>query len=361
MRLPYRTILVASLVAVTALSGRGGRAGAGELPAGWDRGFNFTAWAPHAYDSATADASLRQLRATGADSIAIIPTWYQASPDANTMAPDPARSPTDGSIAAIVRRAHAAGLKVFMRPVVDDQGDTPRLYFQPTSPREWFASYRRFINHYAALAERLGVDMLSVGHEYHQLDGPHYTSAWLRVIAGVRRRFHGRLTYGANSDDAWTRIGFWHALDVIGIDAYFPLSNGGTPEVAEIAAAWSSFTDGAGSHHYLAEMAALAARYGKPIVFTEVGYPSTPHALERPWTAGSTYAATPQRRAYEALFAALHRRCWLRGMYIWDWPVNLAYGGRGDPGFTPRGKPAEDIIRAWYSGRARQRRGRCAP
>jgi hypothetical protein len=191
--------------------------------------------------------------------------------------------------------------------------------------------------------------MLSVGHEYHRLDGPDHTADWLRVIAGVRQRFHGELTYGANSDDAWTHIGFWPALDVIGVDAYFPLSTGGAPDVVDIVHAWGSFTDGGGAHHYLADMAALSERFGKPIVFTEVGYASTPDALVRPWTSGGAYAAAPQQRAYEALFSALHDRCWLRGTYIWDWPADPTAGGPGDGGYTPRGKPAEATIRRWYS------------
>jgi hypothetical protein len=310
--------------------------------------------------------SLERARATGANAIALIPTWYQPSADATTIAPDPDQTPTDESIAVIVRRAQALGLKVFLRPVVDDVGSIPRLEFKPTSPSAWFASYRAFIYHYANLAEALGVDMMSVGHEFHQLDGRGFTADWLRVIAGVRRRYHGPLTYGANNSDAWTHIGFWRALDVIGIDAYFPLSTGGAPGVARLVRHWRTFADRSGvTHHYLGEMRDLSARLHKRIVFTEVGYPSTTEGLVQPWTPTGSYASEPQRRGFEALFRALGRACWFAGVYIWDWRTDPAAGGPGNTNYTSQGKPAEATIRRWFQSRPpvarkRSRRARAA-
>jgi hypothetical protein len=35
-------------------------------------------------------------------------------------------------------------------------------------------------------------------------------------------------------------------------------------------------------------------------------------------------------------------------MYWWKWPTDPALGGAGDPGFTPNGKPAEEVIRRHY-------------
>ena len=71
-----------------------------------------------------------------------------------------------------VTRAKRLGLRVFLRPTVETGDGTPRAELHPRSTRAWFRSYRRFIEHYASLAQRLGVDMLSVGLEYQSLDGP---------------------------------------------------------------------------------------------------------------------------------------------------------------------------------------------
>lgn len=352
-------VVVAVVAALLVVSSRGGGAPTIGVPADWIKGFNFTNWSPHSYGRAGAAKSLRRLRATGADAIALIPTWYQSSPQATRIAPDRRRSPTDHSIAVAVRRAKAAGLRVFLRPVVDDQGHTPRLDFVPASPQAWFQSYRAFIYHYARLARRLRVNMLSVGHEYHRLDGPGFTGSWLKVIAGVRRRYHGPITYGANGDDAWTHIGFWKALDVIGIDAYFALSTGDNPSVSQIVSRWHEFTDAGGTtHRYLDRMGALSRRYHKPIVFTEVGYPSTPDALAEPWVSGRSYAADQQERGFEALFQALAGKCWFRGLYIWDWSTDPSAGGRGDGDYTPEGKPAARTIRRWFTTSAPSTAGR---
>jgi hypothetical protein len=63
--------------------------------------------------------------------------------------------------------------------------------------RRWFASYERFILHYAALAERLGIEALAIGTELHTtaVERP---DDWRRLIAAIRRTYSGHLTYSAN-------------------------------------------------------------------------------------------------------------------------------------------------------------------
>jgi hypothetical protein len=313
------------------------------------RGFNFTTWWHDEYASRHAARSLTQLAGTGANSVALVPSWYQRSRSSTRIGPDARRSPTDQSLAVIVARAQDLGLRVFLRPIVETRDGTPRAQLRPRSPGAWFRSYRRFIRHYAQLGQRLGVDMLSVGLEYRSLDGPSRARNWRRVIRTVRARFQGPLTYGANGADAWSRVRFWDALDVIGIDAYFPLSNAGTPGAAEIARRWGRFTDRFGiTHRYLGRMGALSRKHRKPIVFTELGYPSSVRAAASPWSTGGRYSGAAQRRALDGAFQALARRRWFAGLYIWEWSVNPRSGGRGDTGHTPQGKPAERSIGAWF-------------
>ena len=270
------------------------------------RGFNFTTWWNDEYASSHAARSLSELAATGANSIALIPSWYQPTRRSTRIRPDADHTPTDQSIAVAVERARGLGLRVFLRPTVETRDGTPRSELRPRSRSAWFLSYRRFIQHYAVLAERLGIDMLSVGLEYRTLDGPSQVRSWQRVIRAVRARFKGPLTYGANGADAWTRVRFWRALDVIGIDAYFPLSNRRTPAAAEIARRWTRFTDRFGvTHRYLASMRTLARRHRKRIIFTELGYPSSVHAAAKPWTTGGRYSGAAQRRALDGAFRAL--------------------------------------------------------
>jgi len=144
-------------------------------------------------------------------------------------------------------------------------------------------------------------------------------------------------------------VRFWGALDLIGVDAYFPLSKGRTPKVRRIVKRWSRFTDRAGvTHRYLGRLGELARRRRKQIVFTELGYPSSVHATAEPWKTGGRFSAAAQRRALDAAFRALAGRRWFDGLYIWDWSADPRSGGRGDSSHTPQGKPAERSIGTWF-------------
>lgn len=49
------------------------------------------------------------------------------------------------------------------------------------------------------------------------------TVRWPPLIAAVRRRFTGPLTYAANWDPGYKAVPFWSLLDYVGIDEYHPL------------------------------------------------------------------------------------------------------------------------------------------
>ncbi|MCB1733536.1 MAG: hypothetical protein KDI21_23895, partial [Halieaceae bacterium] len=81
----------------------------------------------------------------------------------------------------------------------------------------------------------------------------------------------------------------------------------------------------------------------------EVGYPSLDGAAIAPWdhTRGAPVDLEEQRRAYAAATAALLELA-PAGVFFWTW---LGEGGRFDRHYTPRGKPAEAVLRR-YLGRA---------
>lgn len=322
------------------------------LPANWDKGFNFTTWTPDQYASADGATSLDGLASTGANSVSIMTTWYQPSLSASAMAPDPAKTPTDDSMSTAARRAKAKGLKVVIRPMVDPVSGGGRTLLAPTSTDTWFANYRAMMYHYADLAQAVGADTLSVGLEFRSLTVPAYDQQWRNLIAGVRSRFSGELVYGANWNE-YEQIRWWDAVDVIGIDAYFPLSSGATPSEDEIVQRWQSFTDASGvTHRYVDEIGAVAAEFNKPVVFSELGYASAPNNLSQPWEIGNTYSATEQQRAYAATFRAFTDKPWFRGVYIWDWYAHSTWGAVGYPDHSPQGKPARQTLTDWFTGPA---------
>jgi hypothetical protein len=115
----HRRLICAVLLFTVAAVAAPAPASAVGLPQGWTKGFNYTAWWQDGYSTTAAQASLDALATTGANEIALFPTWYMASATSSTVAADPARTPTDASLAIAVARAKAKGLKVMLRPSVD--------------------------------------------------------------------------------------------------------------------------------------------------------------------------------------------------------------------------------------------------
>ena len=190
--------------------------------------------------------------------------------------------------------------------------------------------------------------MVVVGTELTSMS--RYEDQWRDVIAGVRGRFPGRLSFAANQIHGAHEVTFWDALDYIGIDAYMPLATEDpNPTVDELIAAWRSFTDvDGGVHRYVDEIAALHASYGRPVLLTELGYRSSEGTAARPWEWRADLGAVaqePQARAYEAALEVWSRTPWLHGIYWWDW--HAGWSDPNDSGYNPRGKLAEGVMRAW--------------
>jgi hypothetical protein len=328
------------------------------LPATWDRGINFTSWWHDAYASERAARSFDQLAATGANAVALLATQYQHTADASEVVADPLRTPSDQALAVAVERAKRNDMKVRLRIMVDSESGESRTDFAPADVAGWFASYRARVLHYAALARSLNVHTLEIGAELKGLTGPANAARWRGLVAATRAVFHGRVAYSANWDE-YRQITWWDALDEIAIDAYFPFPLGEAPSEDAVVAAWTRFVDPSGvEHRYLDEIAAVAARFHRPVVFSELGYWSAVGALATPWAAGTSYSATEQEIGLVAAFRALADRPWFRGLYIWHWNEDPDAGGPGDTDHTIQGKPARAPVTAWFHSSAP---GACVP
>ena len=88
------------------------------------------------------------------------------------------------------------------------------------------------------------------------------------------------------------------------------------------------------------------------VIFTEVGYKSVRGSTVKPWEWTRRFEPAVdtnlQSRAYRAVLEALWERPWFYGMYWWKWHSDMAHGGPTDGDFTPRRKPAEEILSEWY-------------
>jgi hypothetical protein len=285
-----------------------------------------------------AATELKRLRGVGYDAISLIPFAGQRGSDATELrrfAGNPA-SETDLAMRLTALRARRLGMRVLLKPHVWSWpgGDPTTIDPGPKHWPAWFASYGSFLTHEALLARAIGADCLAIGTELTRSES---RPEWHALIARVRSLYHGPITYAANFD-AFERTPFWRELDAIGIDAYFPLS-------ARADATDTELREGAAA--VVARIDALAAKSGKPVLLTELGYPATAAPWIEPWREERSAAAHPaeQARAFNAMLEALLRSRSVRGFLIWKYESDAA--AHDDAGYLPKEKPAEDVIRAY--------------
>lgn len=244
----------------------------------------------------------------------------------------------------LAKNSQANGLKVLLKPHIWMMDGQFTGNYDPGSEAGWNAlerSYETYIMEYAWLAQELHVEMFCIGTELHQFveSRPEF---WLGLISKVRSVYHGQLTYAGNWD-SFNGIPFWNELDLIGLDAYFPLSNKRTPEVQALKKGWSS---------HFEQIKQLYHRTGKPIAFLEYGYRSMDHATKAPWVSGHHQKVNleAQRNAYLALYELFWDQPWFLGGYAWKWHLDHEHaGGPANSHFTPQNKPAEQVIRERYA------------
>ena len=300
-------------------------------------------------------ARLQPLEELGVNWISQTPFGFATAPDDPAIhlpaSPRVLWGESDSGLAETARMARAAGICTLLKPHLwlrrGWAGDI-RMRSEDDWQR-WFRAYEIFILHYAALAEREGMDGLAIGTELCAASPR--TADWRRLIARVRETYHGPLTYCANWHEAET-VEFWDALDFVGVQAYYPLPAGERPTVAAIRAAWAPI---------VIRLEKLHLRTGRRVVFTEVGYKSLADSLSEPWRwdlDGTTDLAL-QRDAYQALFESMWEHPWFGGLFVWKWHSRLGdaapASGRFERDFTPQGKPALGVIRGFYRDRAERR------
>jgi len=210
-------------------SGRPAAAAAHIGPEQKIRGVSFSAPRREMAPDALVRASL-----TGANWVAVVPYAF-VDPAQPRVAFDRERQfwgeRTEG-IAKTIEYARESRLSVLLKPHLWVRGQGWPGEFEPDTEEDWemfLSGYREYILRFAHVADSMDVEMFSVGTEVDlvALARPDY---WRSLIEEVRAIYGGRLTYAANWDK-YARIEFWDALDLVGVDAYFPLADDATPEV----------------------------------------------------------------------------------------------------------------------------------
>ena len=284
---------------------------------------------------------LREIRTLGADTVSLVVSWKQHDVRSDLLAPDAQVTLPDDRLRQVIRAAHKQGLKVFLFPIVEVEIRRPlewRGTIKPNSVETWWSNYQSFILHYATLAAEEKAEIYSVGSELVSTE--EWRDKWYALIAAVRKIYRGTLLYSANWDH-YEPVTFWERLDMIGVTAYNELTTNPDAAEDELAQAWTGIR---------AKLATFAHAAGKPLVVTEVGYTSQDGSAVHPWdyTSRAGLDLEEQRRCYAAFVTAWGREPSLAGVFFWQW---WGSGGLKDKNYTPRGKPAERVLRRWYGAR----------
>ncbi len=295
--------------------------------------------------------SLTNLHSAGANAVALVVPFYQSNTGSTDIAPG-WNTPTDASLAAGIDQAHALGMSVDLKMLVDSYDGSWRANINPGDRDTWFTKYNQDLVHLAQIAAVHHVELITIGTEMVDMatfaQNSDNTRRWQALIANVRAAYTGKLTYGANSNDNSNNpfvdekkfIGFWPQLDYVGLSAYYSLNS--DDSVASLKGQWDYWNNN--------DLKAFAQSTGKPLLFAEVGYRSVGGAHYNPWDWAAGGGADQQEQAndYEALMSYWNDYPYIAGIYWWNWSTDPNAGGSGNTDYTPQGKIAQTTLSKWF-------------
>jgi hypothetical protein len=196
----------------------------------------------------TATNAVDSVKSLGANAIALAFPFYMDSINANSVVmSDRCPSAADATapprntvsperLAVLVQKAHAAGLDVVLRPLLDEANLTKwRGVIEPTDESAWFASYGDQLRPYLRMAQTNKVEQFSVSGELNSLAASRY---WPALIASVRRLYSGRLVFATTWPVGGTTA--HPSGSIVGIDAYPRLaSTKDSASASEVLAGWN--------------------------------------------------------------------------------------------------------------------------
>ncbi len=250
-------------------------------------------------------------------------------------------------VRAVCAHARSLGLKVILKAMVNCRDGYWRAYIRffdsyvPTEPTwaEWFASWEEHVCRVAVMAEENRADMFCIGCEMVGTD--HRDAEWRRVIAAVRQRYTGPITYNCDKYQE-DRLTWWDAVDAMSSSGYYPVD-----EIEE----------------NLARIERASQAADRPFLFMECGCPSRENSQRRPndWRFGGDVSMAAQAEWYAAFTDALKRHPFVRGTGWWDWSATRLYPAEtaaDNTGYCTYGKPANEILRRFSEEASARRYGK---
>jgi hypothetical protein len=263
--------------------------------------------------------TMRDIKQLGANWVAIHPyAGISADGTVSLRRSDTAEAPLYWT--RPILEAHSLGLKISITPHLAywRSGFQWAGDIEFKTEEEWtrfWTSYRQWILSLAKTCK--DADAFVLGTELDKT--LHYEHEWRDIIAEVRKVFKGPVTYGSNWSD-YKRVPFWDALDVIGIQAYFPLSQKEKPNEKDLREGWKK---------QMAELRGFSTKHNRNIVFTELGYNQSYRAAAEPWdyNVDDEGARPLQEMCWRIAFEAIASEPCVVGSLLWKWfPLPRPFG-----------------------------------
>ncbi len=291
---------------------------------------------------------LKRIQGTGATCVSLQAIYRMETWHSNEIVRHPTSSPSEAALRRTFRQARELQLRMMFFPTINlrDEAENETWWrgnIRPADWEAWWRNYTAFNVHLARIAQEEGVEWYSVGTEMASTH--RFPDQWRALVAEVRKVFKGKITYSVNFDshDTFT---FGDCLDVIGMNTYDPISKDEeypSPEAIRDAWWW-----------IVCKARTLHARFDRPVMITEVGYPSVAHAHVGPWDFRSD---KPRDLALQDLLvggAFKVLRNWGDGAavfyYLYGENLNQKpVGGPEDRTYAVWGKPVERTLRDYFA------------
>lgn len=219
-------------------------------------------------------------------------------------------TPSPATLGLVIKAAQARGLRVMLRPLIDetniiDSAGDWRGSIEPPSTSDWFSSYRQFLTPYLDLAQQDSVNYFDIGVELDSL--VFQSSDWADLDTYAAGIYHGEIDYADNWSD-WQLAESYAPATHMGVDAYPDVDLPDDASVSELTTAWEDWLEHRSSsvleNTVLQEVgiAAASGSYHHPAAFGE---------------AGSTLVTSIQVNWFTAACDAA-RSLNMPGIYFWD-------------------------------------------
>lgn len=271
---------------------------------------------------------------TGVNSLFLVPYLFSVN-----MSDDTVFSTTESISAqefdSAVVCAQRKGFRIFIKPHVDLLDGTPRTCLSPGNITAWIDAYKKAIDPFISIAAKREVTGFIVGTELDKIAAREEFSS---VVDHVRKMFSGLVSYAA-SYDHFLDIN-WSLYDMIGVNAWYSLGNRRECTLCSLTESWN---------HWLCLLNDFAAGQRKKLLLTETGFRSQYSICANPgdWTSGTGISVDQQADAYEALLCQAGSFPRIAGIFFWQWELGGS-GGPTDIDYTPKGKPAQIVIRKYW-------------